>query len=61
MESERARGASLSQYSNWRNTWSTTVYILEGVVELGDSGTPGVSNFNYSKVIIREMHMVRAG
>ena len=51
----------LSRYLNWRNTWGTTVYILEGVVELGDSGTLGVSNFNFGKVIIREVHMVRAG
>ena len=49
-----------SQYLSWWNTWSTTVYILEDVAESGDVGTPGVSIFNCSKVIICEKHKVQA-
>jgi hypothetical protein len=37
------------------------VYILEGVAELGDSGTPDVSYFSFGKVIIRKRHMVQVG
>jgi hypothetical protein len=35
--------------------------MLKGVAEFRDSRTPGVNNFNCSKVMICEMHMVRAG